>query len=127
MVQNKIIESNRVREFCTNISVNNDGDRILTSNVSDRVGNGATELVAISRSIDKWLKKRAIIVEQIDNIEDPEVYEVLTLRYVQQMSVEDIAEEMDRTKRQIFKRLRAAHDVFEEIYGETYKNDAKLH
>lgn len=117
MVRNKNLEAQRLRELCGNPAIQTDKERVQTSGISDPTARCATELVYITRQIDRLLKKRQEIVGQIDAIEDIAVYEILEYRYVQQMSMIDIAERLELSERQTWNRLNDAHNVFEELYG----------
>lgn len=117
MVRNKNLEAQRLRELCGNPSIQTDKERVQTSGISDPTARCATELVYITRQIDRLLKKRQEIVGKIDAIEDIAVYEILEYRYVQQMSIIDISEQLEISERQAWNRLNEAHRVFDEIYG----------
>ena len=126
LIHNKQLEMNKIRELCGSISVNTEQERVQTSNISDVTGRSGTELAAISKQIDFWFKKRETIISQIDRMEDPVIYEILTYRYIQHMSVFDIMELMDRTERQIWNLLKRAHKEFEEIYGQNYLENSNM-
>lgn len=126
LIYNKQLEMDKIRELCGSISMNTDQERVQTSNISDVTGRSGTELAAISKQIDTWFAKRQKIIGQIDQIEDPMVYEVLTCRYVQQLSVFDMVEILDRTERQIWNLLKKSHEEFEKIYGDTYLDGDKI-
>ena len=120
LVANKQIEAKKLQELCGNMAVQTDRERVQTYSISDPTARCATELAHISRQIDAWLKKRQEIVNQIDSIEDIFTYEILTLRYVQQMSVFEMSEFLQITENQTWRRLNKAIEVFEEMFGETY-------
>ena len=116
LVANKQLEAQKIRELCGNPAIQTDKERVQTSGISDPTARCATELASITRQIDRWLKKRQEIINQIDVIEDVEAYEVLEYRYVQQMSMIDIADQLEISERQAWRRLGRAHDVFESLY-----------
>ena len=116
LVHNKQLEAQKIRELCGNPAIQTDRERVQTSGISDPTARCATELASISKQIDRWLKKRQEIINQIDMIEDVGVYEVLEYRYVQQMSVIDIADQLEITEKQVWRRLGKAHNVFESLY-----------
>lgn len=116
LVANKQLEAQKIRELCGNPAIQTDRERVQTSGVSDPTARCATELASITRQIDRWLKKRQEIINQIDMVEDVEAYEVLEYRYVQQMSMIDIADQLEISERQAWRRLGKAHDVFESLY-----------
>ena len=123
IIKNKQLEFEKLRELCGNRGVSYDRERVQTSNISDTTGRMGTELVSISNQIDRWLKKRDEIIRQIDSIEDVECYEVLTYRYVQQMSIFEIMEQMDRRESQVYRSIKKACETFEEKFGEMYPDD----
>jgi len=120
LILNKRVEEMRIRELCGNISVRTDGERVMSSNISDPTGRLGSELAEISRQIDKWFRKRQHIINQIDMIDDVKAYNILTYRYVQQMSITQLMETLDRTERQVYKLLNDSVRCFEQKYGETY-------
>lgn len=120
LIYNKQLELAKLRELCGVQGVSYDRERVQTSNISDTTGRMGTELASISKKIDYWFDKREKIINQIDQIEDTATYEILTWRYVQQMSLFDIAEKVDRTDRQVLNQIKKAHEVFEEKFGDTY-------
>lgn len=120
LILNKRVEEMRIRELCGNISVRTDSERVMSSNISDPTGRLGSELAEISRQIDKWFRKRQHIINQIDMIDDVKAYNILTYRYVQQMSITQLMETLDRTERQVYKLLNDSVKCFEQKYGETY-------
>ena len=116
LVANKQLEAQKIRELCGNPAIQTDKERVQTSGISDPTARCATELASITRQIDRWMKKRQEIINQIDMVEDVEAYEVLEYRYVQQMSMVDISEQLEISERQAWRRLGKAHDVFESLY-----------
>ena len=120
LIRNKNLEAQKIRELCGSPAIQTDRERIQSSGVSDPTARYATELASITRQIDWWMKKRQKIIDQIDAIEDLAVYEILEFRYVQQLSIVDIADTLEITERQAWRRLKKAHNVFECLYGESY-------
>ena len=120
LIRNKQLELEKLRELCGNRGVSYDRERVQTSNISDTTGRMGTELASISQQIDYWMKKRHEIIGQIDKVDDVVAYEVLAYRYVQQMSIFDIADQLDISEKQVWRRLKKAHVVFEDLYGDLY-------
>lgn len=120
MIQNKIRERQRILDMGTSVTVPTDKEKIQTSGVSDLVGKAGTELAHLDARIRDMRLKRAKIIGQIDAMEELTYYEVLTYRYVQDMSVHEIEDQMDRSESTVYQLLREAHDAFEEIYGDSY-------
>ena len=118
LIRNKQIEADKIRALCGLGGVQTDRERVQTSKISDPTGRSGTELAAIMKQIDYWYDKRQKIIKQIDQIEDTATYEILTYRYVQNMSIFDIADFFEITEKQAWRRLKKAHKVFESLYLE---------
>lgn len=120
MIQNKLKEERRIRDMATRITPILDREPIQTSGISDPVGIRGAELVEISNIIERLQRKRRRIISQIDSIEKQEYYEVLTYRYVQDMSINDISDKISKSVSQTCRRLNSARMEFEKIYGNSY-------
>ena len=120
LIRNKRLELEKMRMLCGVQGVSYDKERVQSSSISDTTGRMGTELAAIRKQIDYWFEKRKKIISQIESIDDPVVYELLSYRYIQQMSVFDIAEQLETTERSVWRKLKSAHKVFEKQYGHEY-------
>lgn len=120
MIQNKLKEERRIRDMATRITPILDREPVQTFEISDPVGIRGAELVEISNIIERLQKKRRKIIAQIDAIEKQEYYEVLTYRYVQNMSINDISDKISKSVSQTCRRLNSAKSEFEKKYGNIY-------
>lgn len=120
LIYNKQLELAKLRELCGVQGVSYDRERVQTSNISDTTGRMGTELASISKKIDYWLKEREKIISQIDKIDDTVAYEILTYRYVQQMSIFDIAEKIEKSEVQAWRLIKKSQELFESLYGNEY-------
>ena len=120
LIRNKQLEADKIRALCGLGGVQTDRERVQTSNISDPTGRSGAELASIMKQIEFWSAKRQKIISQIDKIEDTATYEILTYRYVQQMSVFEIADFFEITEKQVWRRINKAHKVFEGLYSDTY-------
>lgn len=120
LIYNKQLELAKLRELCVVQGVSYDRERVQTSNISDTTGRMGTELASISKKIDYWLKEREKIISQIDKIDDTVAYEILTYRYVQQMSIFDIAEKIEKSEVQAWRLIKKSQELFESLYGNEY-------
>ena len=119
LIHNKQLEAEKIRSLCGLGGVQADRERVQTSNISDPTGRMGAELASITRQIEHWSAKRQKIINQIDCIEDTATYEILTYRYVQQMSIFEIADFFEITEKQAWRRINRAHKEFESLYLET--------
>lgn len=120
LIRNKQLELEKLRYLCGVQGVSYDKERVQSSSISDTTGRMGTELAAIRKQIDYWFEKRKKIISQIESIDDVATYEILSYRYIQQMSIFDIAEQLDTTERTAWRKLKSAHKVFEKRYGHEY-------
>lgn len=120
LIYNKQLELAKLRELCGVQGVSYDRESVQTSNISDTTGRMGTELASISKKIDYWLKEREKIISQIDKIDDTVAYEILTYRYVQQMSIFDIAEKIEKSEVQAWRLIKKSQELFESLYGNEY-------
>jgi predicted DNA-binding protein YlxM (UPF0122 family) len=120
LIRNKQLELEKLRYLCGVQGISYDKERVQSSSISDTTGRMGTELAAIRKQIDYWFEKRKKIISQIESIDDVATYEILSYRYIQQMSVFDMAEQFEITENMVWKRLKKAHKAFEKLYGEEY-------
>lgn len=122
MIQNKIAERKRIMDLGISTTVPTDRERVQTFGISDLVGKSATDMVSISNQIERLTQKRALIISQIDAMEDLMEYQVLTCYYVRNMNIHEIEDEIDRSESRTWQILRKARKSFENKYGKMYLN-----
>ena len=129
-IENKVEEVSQLRVMAMNISSQKfDKERVQSSFEPDKIGAAVTKIYDLEREIDalvdKFIDKRALIIEQIDHMDDVELYHVLTKRYVAFKDFSDIAHDMSYTERHVERLHGKALAAFEKKYGETYLNGEK--
>ena len=81
MIQNKLSEIYQLKTMACSVTVSNDGERVQTSSDKDRLGSTVAKIVDLEketdRLVDRFIDKRNHIIEQIDGIEDMNMYHVL--------------------------------------------------
>lgn len=120
MIKNKIAERKRIMDLGISTTVPTDRERVQTFGTSDLVGRSATDMAAISNQIERLIRKRSLIVSQIDAMEDLMEYTVLTCYYVRNMNIHEIEDEIDRSESRTWQILQKARKSFEKKYGVLY-------
>ena len=124
MIDNKLLEIRDIRDRIYSVSAQTDKERVQTSNSKDSIGEAVSRLVDLERETDKlvdsFVSKKQKIISQIDKLEKTEQYEILTYRYVQRRSFDDICGKMNMSRRKMFTIYGQALKEFERLYGETY-------
>lgn len=124
MIKNKEIEIQRLELMARGLSSPALGDKVQTSSSKDKLGDAVSamedEITKLMYIIKYYLELRSKIIAQIDDMNDNSYYQVLTLRFVHDMTYDDISTEIDRTKRQTIRRTEDAMDAFEKMYGHLY-------
>lgn len=120
MMKNKLAEIYQLNNMACSVTMANENDRVQTSGEKDKIGLFVARIVQAEKECDDLIEKRTYIVKQIENMEDVDVYNILSQKYILQETEIQIAEESDRTERHIRRLLSTARQKFEEKYGSEY-------
>lgn len=124
MIQNKLSEIYRLKTMACSVTVSTDKEAIKTSSDKDKLGSTVSKIVDLEKDtdklIDEFMKKRNDIISQIDNMENTDYYHVLSMRYVNQNTFEEIAQATNWSIRKIFTLHGRALQEFERLYGKEY-------
>ena len=120
MIENKLQEIYVLRTTATRVTVSIEQERVKTS-PSNVLENTIAKIIdkewEIDKLVDEMIDKRSKIVEQIDAIENPKFYSILTYKYVQCMSNKEVEQKMKLQERQVKNLHHDALCEFERIYG----------
>ena len=117
MIQNKLIECSQLRVIASSVTIQNDNERVKTSPEKDKIGAVVSKIVDIENEVDKMIDKRCLIVNQIDNINDTDMYDILAKVYILGRDLKVIAIERGVTYRHISRLYKSAITEFERKYG----------
>lgn len=110
--------------MATSITVEPKEVSVQTSSDKDRMGTAVTKLIDLEREIDglvnNYIDKRKKIISQIDDMEDANMYHVLSERYVARKELSVIAVEMGYSFKQVCRIHGNALAEFERVYGSEY-------
>lgn len=119
-ISNKREEILNLRSMVYGTSAPMGGDRVQKSGDKDKLGSFMSEIVDMEQELKKMISKRCSIVQEIENLENVDEYDVLAKKYILQKNVKEIASETGKTPRQIFSVTSRAIDNFEKKYGYKY-------
>lgn len=126
MIQNKLVEIYQLKTIACNATVSNENERVQTSADKDRLGSTVAKIIDLEKETDilvtDFVNKRKHIIEQIDRIEDINMYHVLSARYVAKKTFDEIADELNYSRMQVNRIHGKALLEFEKRYGHEYLN-----
>ena len=100
VVRNKLIERQQWMDIALGITANMEGERVQSSGSQSKMENAVIKLVdmqkEINKSIDDLVKVKMGVIETIEMLDSPTEYNVLHMRYIQFMSLQDIADKYCR-------------------------------
>ena len=119
-ISNKREEILNLRSMVYGTSAPMGGDRVQKSGDKDKLGSFMSKIVDMEQELKEMISKRCSIVQEIENLENVDEYDVLAKKYILQKNVKEIASETGKTPRQIFSVTSKAIDNFEKKYGHKY-------
>ena len=126
MINNKLSEISQLRELACSVSAIRNEEKVQTSQKADSIGTAISKIDEmerdIERTIDKYTKKKNLIISQIEGMDDELHYNVLFSSYIEKKTFEVIATEMSYSFRNITRIHGRALKEFERKYGDTYTN-----
>ena len=120
MIANKLMEIEEIEAKACSITVATDKENIKSSGNKDKIGSFAVLAADISKEVDDLKAKRQRIIKQIDNMDNEQEYDILTLSFVLMMNNTAIAEKRNYGVDNIKRIKRNALKNFEIMYGESY-------
>lgn len=124
MIQNKLSEIRQLKCMAISVTIQPKEVNIQVSSDKDKIGNAVSKLVDLEKEteklIDNYICKRKHIIEQIDNINDTNMYHVLSEKYIAKKDLNVIAVEMGYSFKQVCRIHGKGLSEFERIYGREY-------
>lgn len=101
IINNKLIEQRQWRELAENITANIEGERVQTSMTStSKMADAVIKCVLmedeIAEAVDKLIAEKRKVVLTIEKLYSPTEYKILHMRYIQHISLADIADRLDK-------------------------------
>jgi DNA-directed RNA polymerase specialized sigma24 family protein len=100
ILENKLIEQQQWRSLATSISANMDGERVQSSSPKSKLENAVVNCVAmedeICECVDKLIEEKRKVTKVLESLYSPTEYKILHMRYIQYISLSDIADRLNR-------------------------------
>lgn len=100
ILENKLIEQMQWKEVALNISANIGGERVQSSHCPSKMADAVIKCVAmedeIAECVDKLIAEKKKVIGVLEQLYSPTEYRILHMRYIQYISLSDIAERLNR-------------------------------
>lgn len=100
ILENKLIEQMQWKEVALNISANIGGERVQSSHCPSKMADAVIKCVAmedeIAECVDKLIAEKKKVIGVLEQLYSPTEYKILHMRYIQYISLSDIAERLNR-------------------------------
>ena len=100
-IQNKLIEQQQWRDVATGITANIGGDRVQSSSSQQKMADAVVKCVDIESEIDKLIDNlidtKKDVIATIEQLDNPTEYDILHKRYIQFLSLQEIADRYKHT------------------------------
>lgn len=100
MITNKLIERKKWEEIALGITANIGGDRVQSSGSKQKMESAVIKCVDMEREIDNLIDElidtKKKVIKTIEALHSPTEYKILHLRYIQYISLTEIADILKR-------------------------------
>lgn len=101
LVENKLVEQRQWKDLAVSITANMDGEKVKSSSTTvskmeDAVIKCVMAEEEVAAAVEKLIAEKKKVVRTIEMLYSPTEYRVLHMRYIQYMSLADIAEKMNK-------------------------------
>ena len=95
-ITNKLIEQQQWKDIALGITANMDGERVQSSGSKSKMANAVEKCVDMEAEIDSLIDKlidvKKEVIQAIERLDSPTEYDVLHRRYIQFLSLQEIAD-----------------------------------
>ena len=120
MIQNKSNEVERFKAMATSITVAPKEDVIQSSGDKDKIGTLMAKVIDLENEVRVLTESRDKIIKQIESISDADMYQIMYLKYIEDLSFSEIGRMIHYQKSSVVNKLKNALVIFEEKYGSQY-------
>ena len=96
-IRNKLIEKQQWKDIALGITANMDGERVQSSGSQSKMSDAIVKCVdmeaEIDRLVDKLIDTKRDIINTIEQLDSPTQYNVLHMIYIQDKSLQEVADE----------------------------------
>lgn len=109
LIRNKIIEADRWRDLALSITASMGGEKVQSSGSQQKMADKINKYLDYEKEtdslIDKLIDTRNEVVRVIEEIENPFYLDLIHRKYIQYKTLDQIAEEMDKS----YDAIKKAH------------------
>jgi RNase H-fold protein (predicted Holliday junction resolvase) len=95
-ITNKLIEQQQWKDIALGITANMDGERVQSSGAKSKMANAVEKCVDMEAEIDSLIDKlidiKKEVIQAIEQLDSPTEYDILHRRYIQFLSLQEIAD-----------------------------------
>lgn len=100
IIENKLIEQRQWKDLALSITANMDGERVQSSGAKSKMADAVNKCIdmedEIAEFVDKLISEKQNIVRTLEKLYSPTEYKILHMRYIQHISLADIAIDLNR-------------------------------
>ena len=100
VIENKLIEQRQWKELALNISANMGGEKVQASKPVSKMADAIIKCIAmedeIADAVDRLIAEKRKVTQTLEQLYSPTEYRLLHMRYVQYISLTDIARKLDK-------------------------------
>lgn len=101
IVENKLTEQRQWQDLALSITANMNGEKVQsssksTSKMADAVINCIAMEDEIAEAVDKLITEKRKVIQTIESLYSPTEYKILHMRYIQHISLTDIADKLNK-------------------------------
>ena len=120
LIKNKIDEIERLRTLITSITIEPKSDKVQSSGDKDKVGAFCARIVDLETEIVYLDNFRNQIIGEIEDMKNPDEYQVLYSIYVSKMGATKASQVIRCSRGKVYLLLKSGIENFEKKYGKNY-------
>lgn len=99
-IKNKMVERQQWEDMAIGLSVGMGGDRVQSSGKKEKMAKSVERCVDIESEVemlvDEYVKAKLEVIATIEKLDSPTEYNILHMRYIQFMRLQEIADKYNR-------------------------------
>ena len=99
-IRNKLIEKQQWHDIALGITANMEGERVRSSGAKSKMADAVRKCVdteaEIDSLVDELIDTKKDVIQTIEKLDSPIEYNVLHMRYIQYLSLQEIADHYNR-------------------------------
>jgi DNA-directed RNA polymerase specialized sigma subunit len=100
IIENKLIEQRQWKDLALSITANMGGEKVQASGSQSKMADAVINCIAmedeIVDAVDELITEKKKVVQTIEKLYSPMEYKILHMRYIQHISLTDIADKLSR-------------------------------